>query len=195
MSAREMHHKRANRHWTPAEKKMLALLWGTMSVVPLSKKLGRSVDSIVNRARQMGLGSPSRGTKPLNQLCRESGYHPKQIRYALKNLGMALQYKFDTRHPKEPRIYRQYAISFEQEEAILAYLAKHPDGSPVYCNAPGYRTKQGQWGVGNKPPACLDCGRTDRPHRGRGFCSSCHMRDLRRKRAEARRAAGVIERA
>lgn len=189
MSAREMHHKRANRHWTPAEKKMLALLWGTMSVVPLSKKLGRSVDSIVNRARQMGLGSPSRGTKPLNQLCRESGYHPKQIRYALKNLGMALQYKFDTRHPKEPRVYRQYAITFDQEEAILAYLAKHPDGSPVYCNAPGYRTKEGQWGVGKKPPACLDCKRTDRPHRGHGLCGTCHTRARRKGQIGVRKGA------
>lgn len=61
MAARELHHTRANRHWTPAEEKMLTLLWGSMSIVPLSKKMGRSVDAIVGRANRMGLGSPSRG--------------------------------------------------------------------------------------------------------------------------------------
>ena len=139
------------------------------------------------------MARPHGGTKSLYQLCRESGYHPNQIRYALKNLGMALQHKFDTRHPKQRKVYRQYAISFEQEEAIIAYLAKHPDGERVYCNAPGHRTKTGEWGVGNKPPCCLDCGRADRKHRGRGLCGTCLMRDLRRKKTEAQRATGVLE--
>lgn len=179
--------RRACRHWTAAEEKTLSQLWGVLSAKNLGERLGRSVDAIISRANRMGLGAPSRGTKALTTLCRETGYHPGQIRYAMRNLDMNLQFKVDMRRPGQESVYRQYAITFEQEEAILAYLAQHPDGERVYCNQPGHRTKLGQWGVGDKPPACLVCHRTDRIHRAHGMCGTCHMRLYRRQKREAAR--------
>ena len=176
--------QRAHKHWTTAEEKTLSQLWGVLSAKQLGQRLNRSIDSVISRSTRMKLGPPSRGTKALTTLCRESGYHPGQIRYAIHNLGMLLQHKLDMRRPGTESHYRQYAISFEQEEAILAYLAKHPDGERVYCNQPGHRTKLGQWGVGNKPPACIECNRTDRIHRAHGMCGTCHMRQYRRQKRE-----------
>lgn len=179
--------RRAHKFWTHAEEKTLSRFWGVLSARQLGGRLGRSVDAIISRANRMGLGPPSRGTKALTALCRESGYNPGQIRYAIQNLGMVLHHKLDMRRTDAPGIYRQYAISFDQEEAVLAYLARHPDGERIYCHQPGHRTRLGQWGVGDKPPACLGCARTDRRHQARGLCGTCHMRQYRRqKRAAAR---------
>lgn len=168
--------------WTEEETRLLSFLWGSVATRTISRRLGRTVTAVVDKAYRMGLGRPSRGTKSLNRLCRETGYHPQQIRYAITNLGLMLQHTPDTRLPSaKPRQYRHHAITFEQEEAILDYLKQHPDGERVYCTTPGHRTKQGVWGVGNKPAACLRCQRTDRPHRGKGFCGTCLRADQRHK--------------
>ena len=172
------------KRWSEEELSLLSFLWGSVSTKIISRRLGRTVTAILNMAYRLDLGPPSRGMKSLNRFCRETGYHPQQVRYALLNLGLMLHHTPDTRPPDSgPRKYRHHAITFEQEEAILEYLSKHPDGEPVYCNQAGHKTKQGVWGVGNKPERCLDCQRTDRPHRGHGLCGTCHRRSLRKKPA------------
>jgi hypothetical protein len=181
---RPMLMRRSHKHWSEDEDKQLLFFWGTMTVATLAAKLDRSPFAVVSRATKLKLGSPSRGTKSMNQFCRETGYFPRQIHVVMKNLGMLAQYKIDTDPSRKRFQFRQFAISFDQEEAILEYLRKHPDSERIYCELPGYRTKMGKWGVGNKPPACLDCNRNDRPHRARGLCGACVMRQLRHRRAE-----------
>ena len=182
---RQGQHKRAHKRWSGAEDRLLTMLWGTVATKTVAKKLTRSTFSVVSRSTRLGLGSPSRGTKSMAQFCRETGYFPRQIHCVLKNLGLTPHHKIDTSPGKKNRVYRQFAITFEQEEAILAYFRKHPDGERIYCTLPGYRTKTGQWGVGNKPPVCHGCKRNDRPHRARGLCGACHMREFRYRREAA----------
>jgi len=172
---------RSKKYWTEEEVHILERLWGTFSVKTIGKRIGRTDVAVVTKACLLKLGPPGRGTKRMTVLCRESGYHPHQIQYAAKNLGLELQYSADTRiQDRHLRQYRQYAITEEQEEEILAYLNKKPDGERLYCNAPGHRTKNGVWGVGNKPPCCDECKTTARPHRGKGLCGNCIQRRIRK---------------
>lgn len=183
MKNRERHHRRANKRWTPNEEKILLINWGSMSISNIAKKLERSIDSVVCRSHYMKLGSPSRGTKSMKQFCQETGYYNRQVEYAATNLGITLSYRISTKNKHGKVAYRQYAISYDQEQALIKYLTNKPDGERLYCNKPGHRTKKGVWGIGNKPESCVSCKRNDKIHRARGMCGACYKRHMDKMKA------------
>lgn len=70
-------------------------------------------------------------------------------------------------------------MTLAQKEKIIAFLRDKPDG--VRLLAPtGKVTPTRAWGIGKKPPACLGCGTTERPHRAGGRCMSCYQKQWKR---------------
>lgn len=61
---------RKKKEWTPAEENYLQDKWGTVSINGLAKRLGRSKNAVIVRARRLGLGAhlDSDHRMPLNQL-------------------------------------------------------------------------------------------------------------------------------
>lgn len=113
--------------------------------------------------RVCGLGLPRtkapkpRWPKTVNDLVREWGYARTRIAIAAERAGVTLA--------RGPR--RSYLVTEAQAAAIRAELAKHPDGTRLH------RVQHGEWGKGGHPPACIDCGRSDRPRHARDRCAAC----------------------
>ncbi len=166
-----------HRCWTKADEKQLWFFWGSFSLPTIAKKLKRSQHAVAMKARALGIGAPSRATISLSGFSRETGYSITRIRWAAEQLGLCLHRvpKSDPRQKKHPR---KFGIEEEQQQAILAFLKKVPDGQRIY-RAGGKKSAKGVWGVGQKPPGCFGCTRTDIPHYALGLCKVCYLRPFK----------------
>ena len=76
------------RRWTEKEDAQLQFDWGVFTVATLAKRMDRSKQAIVQRARILGLGAPTRNTVTVVTLARTTGYDKSQIKSAARALGM-----------------------------------------------------------------------------------------------------------
>jgi hypothetical protein len=161
-------------NWSRRDEDRLTFLWGTQDIVRIAETLGRTPAALTRRARELGLNK-FRGLRSMRQLVRTSGYNIPSIMTAAEVLGITFQRRRRTEIEQGART-RTFAITEEQEEAILRYLGSRPDGQRLFKTRDRQRTQRGVWGIGIKPPACLGCNRTDRPHCAKGECKVCYNR-------------------
>lgn len=152
--------------WTKREDRLVRELYARSGFArgpleALAAQLGRTWQAV--HTRMCGLGLPRmkapkpRWPKTVNDLVREWGYARTRIVIAADRAGVTLA--------RGPR--RSYIVTEEQATAIRAELAKHLDGTRLH------RVQHGEWGLGGHPPACIDCGRSDRPRHARDRCAAC----------------------
>ena len=173
--------RRACRRWRPSEDRLLVACWGDEDIEHLARRLRRTARAVSARALLLRLGPPSRETKTVDAIVRESGYSHSRIFGAVVRLGIVLE-RARRQDPRQPERVDRWAVTDEQERSILSFLAGVPDGRRLYTNR-GQRTQAGVWGVGRKPAACLGCGTTERPHRANGRCRACSAREYRARDA------------
>jgi hypothetical protein len=165
--------------WSQAEDDRLTFFWGERDIEIVAEAIGRTPVAITKRARQLGLTS-FRGLKSMRQLVMTSGYNLETIRTAVEVLGLTLYRRRRTEIDQRVRT-RTFAITEEQEQAILRYLGSRPDGQRLFKIRDRKRTQRGVWGIGIKPPACLVCHRTDRPHCAKGECDLCYKQRYKKR--------------
>lgn len=171
------------RRWTEAEVAQLQERWGRYNLDTIAKRLKRSENSVVEKARRLGLPSRRPDAMTMNAFMAKTGYSLSRIYTAVAELGLCLHpiARTDPRQTLRNR-YRKalpLAITEEQQEAIIDFLRKVPDATRLYKKT-GKRTARGVWGIGVKPPSCLGCGRSDKPHYARGRCQTCYMRPFQK---------------
>lgn len=168
---------RSGTRWTQEEDDQLAHWWTHLSAKKIGELIGRSEQAVINRGRVLGLGSPRGEYLSLSELERTSGYAQSTIKLAAQRLGITLRrqpvYQKAWRPKKGGRrkhnYGRNYAIPREQADAVLAELARVPDGKRRQL------TYRGEWG-GPKPDKCLGCGTSERPHCAKGLCARCYRK-------------------
>ncbi len=185
MSSRRKIPDRHREPWTTDEDLSLEFQWGEKRLERIARNLSRTPSAVLNRARQMGLGSHRQGTKTLKGMAERSGYAVSTLKLAAERAGVILRRNVqpDPRWAR-PTSNSWYAISYDQEEAILAAIREVFDGD----RARYHPSRKGEWGGRarglDKPPACLECGTSERPHYSKGLCARCYDRARRaRKRA------------
>ena len=164
--------------WKHADDKLLSQLWGAYGIVMIARQLGRTPCSIAKRAARNKLGPSLRGSMSLGQFVTQSGYARSRIKNAASRLGLQLRRskRMSEKIPRGGRKGkkgRRILVGDEQQDAILAYLAKIPDGEHVWSGRTGH-TRAMDWGTGGKPAACLKCAKTDRAHKAKGICKRCY---------------------
>lgn len=154
------------------------MIWGEVSLSQVAKLLQRSPWGVSCRARQLGLGSPSRSTWTVRDVAKYSGFSDEKVRHAIEKMDLRPRRAFNG-SPKSKRARSTtVALTDEQADALTEYMIANPY---IWTDAPGMeRSTKGVWGVGKKPPACVKCGRSDRPHMARGECRACYMGKFRR---------------
>lgn len=172
----------SHRHpWTQADDRRLQFDWGVFRVRAIAKKHGRTVAAVVNRAKRLGIGPPSRGTTTVAALARETGYDKSQIRNAAREIGMSIPKVAGTTVVHKTR-KRWSAISEEGAERIVKFLSRRPNGSRIRAEVAGAWGGRGRGGK-MKPVQCGDCGRNTVPHYAKGLCVVCYDKGRRARRA------------
>lgn len=175
--------------WSSKEEAFLRDQWRYYTIERIAKQLGRTPRAVEERAYKLGLGGVRGFAKSLNRIAEETGYCRKRLQTALIHLGINARVKRRGAADNTQGLYQQYAVTPEQEDRLLAYLRSVPDGRKLM------RSRKGQWGEpshrgGNKPSACIDCGRNDVPHHCKGRCRKC---DSRRRRGLPPLLGGGVE--
>lgn len=157
--------------WTAQDEQVLAWGWGVFSIDTLCKRLGRTPAAILNRVRVLDLGPPGRGYMTARAVAAEAGCDPTTVVVVAGYLGIKLKRRPSTKYKGNGVRYRRgnvYSIDQEDAERIIEEICRH--SGRVDCTATG------EWDTGRKACACLDCGRTDRPHCARNLCTACWKR-------------------
>ena len=87
------------KNWTSDEETYLSENWGQMTIPGIAKHLGRTTNSVIVRARRMGLGAvlDSGDYVTLNQVmkavCGGRSYHGYQLKSWVQDRGMPVHYK------------------------------------------------------------------------------------------------------
>jgi hypothetical protein len=169
--------------WTAADNQTLAQLWGRKSIDAIAKELGRSVCAIQARAIRLRLGPASRGLMTMKEFMEQTGYCRRRVLNAAVRLNIRFRRLFRTSARKRKKnTPRRIIISTEQQVRLLEFLAKVPDGEKLFSGK-GTMSPAAEWGTGRKPPACLGCQSTNKPHCARGRCASCYMTFWRNERS------------
>jgi len=172
---------RRGRHWTPEEDALLTELWGEFGLEVVARRMKRSVWAVDSRAQRLKLGSLSGRTVVLMaHACQKLGYTVETVRNAADHLGIKLAnvHAADPDHLKNRRLPARRGLLEEDVDRLAAFFRAHP--GRLYTVRPELKkTPKTAWGTGNKPPACLGHGGTDRPHHSGGRCVYCYNYRLR----------------
>lgn len=145
------------RRWSKKESRSLLLGAGAFGIGWLRKKTGPSYDwknapkhrsyrAVISRARRMGLGGFTRGTRSLAKLCRETGYDRTQLLRAMT----ALNQKW-----KRTGSHGCFLITDDQIDELLEWL------------------KHDFWAKSKHLYSCCWCSGVKRPHLMLGLCNHC----------------------
>lgn len=170
------------RRWTVADDDKLQFWWGYFSLRTIAMRLDRTPWAIAQRARMLKLGPFSKGlgVSSMRAFERFSGFSILKIRAAAQALSITIN-RMQVSDPAHGRPKRQFAITEDQQAALLKHMLEHP---LYYKNLPGAgKTTKGVWGIGRKPSACVRCGRNDRPHFAKGKCNSCYSAKYKKPKA------------
>ena len=190
---------RGGRKWTQREVNRLIMMWGNHSTTKIGDTLGRTQQAVYDKAKHVGLGgNPNKGRMSVYRLQKEYGYTYNRVIHACEHLGVRLVRghigsRFSRPMSRRPRRY----IPESRLEEVLEYLKTVPDGKHLFSTKNPKRTHPLAWGTGTKPPACVDCGRSDVPYRESGRCKKCSSRWRvalwrAKKRAEKAGKVGVL---
>jgi len=175
-----MRHPRSKTRWTTDDVTVLVDGWCDDHIEIIAGKLGRTLNAVWLKAREMRLGGASSRYTSLTKASMATGWAMTTILRAAESLGIEL-HRLPRTHPNpKGRRGRNYGITDEQLDAIVAYLRARSAGR---VRIDWSRT--GEWGGPNKPEGCRLCGRSEVRHYARGLCRRCYGVQLR---------AGLIER-
>lgn len=154
--------------WSEADDRLLTWLWGQVSAGELARRLERTPNAVLTRAYgALALGSVARGTWSMTALAETAGYDQETIKRVCRELGITLsRCQPIHRELKRRRKPHVYALDEEQGERVIEWLRLH--GSERT-----FDRRNREWGQGGRPPACVRCHRTERPHAWRGLCKPC----------------------
>jgi len=154
--------------WSEEDEKKLSWDWGTIPLTQLAARFKRSGYAVFRKAIDMGLGRAKRGTMSVNAFSKYSGFSVFKIMKAARALDLNL-WRGLSSEPGRDRV-RDYDVKDFQQEALIKYMMDNP-----WIPSPGSSmSKQGEWGTGRKPAACLRCNRSDKPHFSKGKCRGCY---------------------
>lgn len=167
------------RPWNSSERKAILRWWGAIDISIIAKRIDRTPKAVETQARLMKLGS-ERETETIQQFSKRTGYNTDQIRTAAKALGLDLHRKPRVSVPRKGLLLVRTgkgagaarAITEEQGDKILLWLQEQL--SHCWRLQSGGKVREGAWGVGHKPPACIVCGTDERPHAAKGMCGRCY---------------------
>lgn len=174
------------RPWTKDEDNHLLMRWGIASPNTIAKQLGRTRIGVIQRARALDLGPPTRGTLTMNEAARRSGHDVTRLMRVAEHLGITIgraRSANQTYAHRNVDTGRCYALEIEQYQAILAFLADKSDKRVEL--KPRARKLVPAWGGPKKgggvwPSMCAACLSTDRPPYCRDTCKRCYMREWAR---------------
>jgi hypothetical protein len=182
--------ERYGKAWTTDEEKYVQWNWGVIPLDKIAKKLGRTQWGVAQHATKiLNLGAASRGTWSIRKAAKYSGFSEEKIKHAIEKLGMNVSWalRTDPRRGTKRKIH-QRALTDEQLDQIVEFMLANPY---IFTDKPGMtRSTAGAWGVGKKPPQCLKCGRSDRPHEAKGFCTTCYQGKFRRAHSPSKNKTG-----
>ena len=168
---------RQRERWTAEEDRLLAFLWGEFPLTTIARRLSRSVEAVRLRAHRQHLPPQRQGTHSIHDISRATGYGDTRLHGAISVLRVGRRASHLARSP--------WMFTDEEVAAIGAYLATIPDGEWLYVRN-GRRVRQGDWGVRQKPAACLGCQRADVRHYSNNKCKTCFRESDRQRRADSR---------
>lgn len=152
---------RRRHYWTPEETETLRRLWGVVPVASIVRKLGLRGDQIHNKAVKMRLVHSREGLYSLLEVSRELGYDPKSILLVLRSENVSF---LNTTGNMKRGNRKRYRFTDSQYEQIKSLMLRFTKGTRISM------ARRGEWGIKNRPSACAECGRSDRPHKARGIC-------------------------
>lgn len=162
-----------NKPWSPEDEKQLSWDWGTYPLSKLAEQFGRTPMAVWRKADAMGLGRANRGHMTVSAFARYTGFTPEKIRKSARALRLNLRRGLASEPGAKRDRTRDIVIDDEQQEKLIEFMMAHPF---VFANeGPDAKlTRQGVWGIGKKPPACLRCQKTTKPHFAKGYCRACY---------------------
>lgn len=164
--------------WTAEDDAVLTSMWLEFHIETIALRTGRTPTGVRRRADRLGLGGLHGRYLTLREAALATGYDPRQIARAAEMMGEPLTRAPRTKGRSRWRTKgRWFAIEQEHLDEICSWIRDATAGRTRLD-----RTRQGRWGEGRKPAACLGCGRSDRPHKALGLCESCHKRRQRVRR-------------
>lgn len=173
-------YNRRYKKWTKQDVDNLTFWWDVFTMDTIATNLGRTPRSIRKKAIQLHLAGRCGDYVTLNKLILITGYSRAKLKNVARRIGVELQRRpayFRTKNPSRHGSFR-YMISLDDVDEIIATL-KRDNKFRLHD------TVTGEWGTGGKPDVCIECGTSERPYAGRGYCKRClnriHSR-IRRKR-------------
>lgn len=162
---------RHRRTWTQKEDEYLQWNWSEKTIEVMATDLARTQWAVAVRAVHLRLGPYARGTMSLREVERFSGFSVTKIKQAVKKLRLRVPRAL-TSEPGQKRT-AEFAFTEDMLETVTAFMLENP---LIYSDKKGaQRSTRGAWGVGKKPPACLRCGKDEKPHYAKGHCRYCYF--------------------
>lgn len=161
-----------HRHpWTEGDDSRLSFDWGVFNADTIADRLGRSVNSVIWRAKRLKLGPSYRGTISVAQLAEETGFHRDRVVNAARKLKIPIPNAPSPRpKSKRPTKGRRTAINEDAADQIREFLRTYPDGASIIQNPAE------EWGISSRPECCNECRGTEKRHYAKGMCESCYKR-------------------
>lgn len=176
--------------WSADDDALLESKWAHEGIESIAALLKRSVCAVYQRAKRNNLGPAAAHRKTLGAFANETGYARSRIMGAARKLRLRFtRLPRVTSKPTKKVNARRLIVNEEQQEKILEYLKKIPDGERLYVKP--RVSRDGEWNQGKKPPQCLGHGGTDMPHRARGYCKSCYDKIASKNRVRPPRKDAV----
>ncbi|HHH30979.1 MAG TPA: hypothetical protein ENK57_21905 [Polyangiaceae bacterium] len=173
---RAAHRKRYPRDgcaWTLEDQRVLIEHWPKKSIRELAAILGRTEEAVRRRVRTIESSHLN-----VRAYARKVGFSRVAVMNAIRELGFVVRPRRVTYERRGRRQARKWgALTPYQQEKLTAYLlADRP-----------LRPPPTEWGKAGRPPACVDCETTTRPHYAHDRCRRCY--ENRRNRQAAARSS------
>lgn len=167
--------------WTMAEDNRLRSLWGSRSVLEISRLMGRPPKGIRHQAvHVLRLGSPGRDRMSRAEAERYTGWCVKALDRAARAVGLPWQPQPDTRTDGRKRSRATLLLDAEQVDQLAEWLEQHPAKPSTNLLGPG-----------GPHPRCRSCLATGLPHGGKGLCRPCYNRARYARQKEMARCAAT----
>ena len=193
--------------WTEKEDQDLIWYWSEKGPAYLARKLKRSRRAVETRAKAL-LGSLARrGMLTQKEVAERTGYLKEHVRQAVLDLGLhtraegdhgtwrltyeqmdrVVEYLGNQLTLREVADHLEVTIKTVRSWAaeLEVELASHRGARIQKKDLPRFeeRSRQRWTRWATRYDCCVDCGGTDRPHKGGGRCTLCYGRNRRKARA------------
>lgn len=201
--------------WTSEDLRYLVNHWGVSSTGAIATHLGRTCDSLAQKARSLGLGIARRGTLNLAEIAKKSGWSRPTILKACEFLGIKPMRAIAATKKRRGTIF---SFTEEEYEQIVTHLRERKDWTrynrktgvislcarchrerKISCKSLCHtcllvsEREARQWGVGRCAPYCLECGGTRFSPFTCTRCWECHRAHARAYMAKRKDPQKVAE--